>query len=37
MLSAQGYLTGEEMATLPEKAAITVVVKRLRGEAAEAE
>jgi hypothetical protein len=30
MLVAQGYLTAEEMATLPVKDAITVVLKRLR-------
>jgi hypothetical protein len=32
MLVAQGYLTAEEMATLPVKEAITVVLKRLRTE-----
>ena len=32
MLVAQGYLTAEELATLPVKEAITVVLKCLRNE-----
>ena len=37
MLAAQGYLTPEEMATLPLKEAISTVLKRLRGETSGAE
>lgn len=37
MLVAHGYLTLEEMATLPLKEAITIVLKRFRGETSGAE
>ncbi len=37
MLAAQGYLTVEEMATLPVQAAITTALKRLRDEPSGAE
>ena len=36
-LVGRGYLTADELATLPVKEAITVVLKRLRGEASGAE
>ena len=37
MLVEQGYLTAEEVDTLPAKAAITTVLNRLRGKASHAD